>query len=160
VSHTHYWHTQRKFTPKAFKELTAMVQIICTRAKSAPFLLGSTLEVNKEYILMNGAPLSVEENEPAGSDDEYAHEDFYFKHTSVEFDFCKTNQKPYDTLVVACLIAAEVIVVESGSSIEFTTDAYLAELDEGIALFECCYPSRLAQTIVCVSGDRLLPKTT
>lgn len=51
---------------------------------------------------------------------EEAHETFRFERmTNLGFDFCKTAEKPYDTVVVACLIALKNAY---GESVEISSD--------------------------------------
>jgi len=56
--------------------------------------IGTKPKVTKKAISFNG----VEED---------SHETFLISIKSGEMAFCKTNRKPYDSLVVACLIFAE-----------------------------------------------------
>lgn len=62
-----------------------------------------------------------------GVDDD-AHETFYFSVFKTGFNFCKTNVKPYDDVVCACLYIAKLIF---GDDIEVNQDCDLSE-DEDI----------------------------
>jgi hypothetical protein len=65
---------------------------------------GTKPEVAKERIYLNG----IEDD---------SHETFALEFNSGEWQFCKTARKPYDTLVVACLLFAdENNVIEKWSS--------------------------------------------
>lgn len=55
-------------------------------------------EFSKEKVAFNGT-----------AEDEMMHESFWILKGG-EVDFCKTNRKPYDLLVCACLIAAKEIL--------------------------------------------------
>jgi len=50
-------------------------------------------EFTKDHVWFNG-------------NDDLSHETFYLDKESTGFNFCKTARKPYDLLVMACLIAA------------------------------------------------------
>jgi len=65
---------------------------------------------------------------------EYAHEDFAMREHLSEnesFGFCKTAQKPYDTVVVACLIILKHCL---GDSIEVSSDGNASEWANGLTL--------------------------
>lgn len=67
-----------------------------------------------------------------------SHETMCFKFDgSGEWDFCKTNGKPYDTLVVASLMLAEELgIISSWSS---DGDDEYGDFDKGRALYESCH---------------------
>lgn len=58
------------------------------------------------------------------------HETFYLTPSKDEWNFCKTARKPYDLLVVACLIAAHDIL-----GYEVSSDGELEDWAEGIQLY-------------------------
>ena len=76
--------------------------------------IGTKPEINDNFISLNG-------------EGEDSHESFYLQRTgNEEFEFCKTAQKPYDTLVVAVLT----IVSDLGYT-EFSSDGDDEDLEEG-----------------------------
>jgi len=63
-----------------------------------------------------------------------AHEDFIFRHHFKEnlgFNFCKTNNKPYDSVVTACLIIMQHYL---GNAIEVSSDGSLVDFGQGMLL--------------------------
>ena len=80
---------------------------------------GTKPEVTEEVISLNG----LEDN---------SHETFILKFNSGKWQFCKTAMKPYDTLVVACLIFARKNNVIS----EWSSDGEGKDNQAGKELFE------------------------
>jgi len=74
--------------------------------------------LNNEVIIFNGV-------------DEDGHESFRLVFGNSGFNFCKTARKPYDVLVVACLIKAE----ELGLIEKFRSDGDSADLKDGQVLY-------------------------
>lgn len=114
MGYTHYW-TPKNFTQKQWDKYTET----CIKLKSklpkdikiagGDGTLGkSRPEFNKENVWFNGL----------GDD---SHETFSINGDPKRnaWDFCKTERKPYDLLVVACLIAAWKIL-----GFEFSSDGY------------------------------------
>ncbi len=58
------------------------------------------------------------------------HETFCIEPDKLDWDFCKTARKPYDLLVVACLIAAHEIL-----DYEVSSDGGFEDWKEGIELY-------------------------
>lgn len=97
MGYTHYW-TSRGFTGKEWSQLTSATNSIIDRAKQSGIeVAGSDSEgtalINDLQIALNG---------PRGA----ACEPFKLSRTAGR-GFCKTEQLPYDAVVVAVLIAAE-----------------------------------------------------
>jgi hypothetical protein len=97
MGYTHYW-TSRGFTGKKWSQLTSGTTAIIARAKRSGIeVAGSdsegTVQVTDLRIAFNG---------PRGA----ACEPFKLSRTAGR-GFCKTEQLPYDAVVVAVLIAAE-----------------------------------------------------
>lgn len=61
-----------------------------------------------------------------------SHETFLFTHEQVEFEFCKTAQKPYDIAVTAILLLAKDLF---GGSVSLKSDGYVYEWEDGKNLF-------------------------
>lgn len=66
-----------------------------------------------------------------GNGDKDSHETFSIENKPVNFSFCKTARKPYDTVVVACLVVLKNYLK---NDIEITSDGDLEELQPGIDL--------------------------
>lgn len=63
---------------------------------------------------------------------EYAHEDFVLRehfNQGLEFDFCKTAHKPYDTVVVAAL---SILKYRLGDAIEVSSDGEIVDWLPGV----------------------------
>lgn len=121
MGYTHYWRNAKlddgkwgEFTDAVGKILknTDKVQ----RESDNP----GKPEVDDEKVVFNGM----------GDD---GHETFWFDKSGRGFDFCKTARKPYDEVVTACLIAAQIVF---GEDITVTSDGSWAEWSDGAALYE------------------------
>jgi hypothetical protein len=64
---------------------------------------------------------------------ENSHDSFVLSPEVTEFDFCKTAQKPYDTVVTAILVLAKETF---GEAIEVSTDGELEDWNDGLYLYE------------------------
>lgn len=62
-----------------------------------------------------------------------SHETFQITSEDVGFNFCKTAQKPYDTVVTACLIHAKKVF---GGNIRVSSDGNWSEWQSGVLLYE------------------------
>lgn len=62
-----------------------------------------------------------------------SHETFQITSEDVGFNFCKTAQKPYDTVVTACLIHAKKVF---GGNIRVSSDGDWSEWQSGVLLYE------------------------
>lgn len=133
MGYTHYWTFNKPKKGKARlteKKYQSAVKD-CAKLIRAHYIANGGLsgysahtEAGKyDGILFNGE----------GSD---AHEDFSLRATYKEnldsfgdgFNFCKTAQKPYDVVVVACLLILE---HHLGDLIEVSSDGYLDDWYEG-----------------------------
>lgn len=128
-----------------------MISEIIAIAAKEPWSIGSELlwMGSDDVICLNG------KNPNDIDDDSFAYEDFAIERFGSGYQFCKTDRKPYDTVVVASLIAAEVIALRGGTSIQLSSDGDLKDWAEGIKLFEACFPGLLTTSDVRLSGDRL-----
>lgn len=129
---THYMRQpQHCFTPEGFARLRSMVDTLIVCAAHS----GIDIESNgdEDTIWFNGV-------------DEEGHEDFVICFESPArdegFSFCKTAQKPYDAVVVAALIAANIC---SDGRLVISSDGDLEDWQDGLALFEECYPGGFAE---------------
>lgn len=109
MGYTHYWEVKKSLSQTEWDK----------------FYIG----VNK-ILEKNGVPIQYEYDNPKppqiddnivrfnGVGDE-GHETFYFEKEKTGFNFCKTAQKPYDIVVVACLIYAKICF---GDKIRISSD--------------------------------------
>lgn len=130
MGYTHYWYRPVEGEPpeKVFGALLSMSMII----RSSPVPLAGPHgegepEINESGIWFNGR----------GEED--SHETFCFpvqpKHNEWDdqtdplvFEFCKTARKPYDAVVVACLLAAK---HHLGDLIQISSDGNWDEWQDG-----------------------------
>lgn len=135
MGYTHYWEkTNGEITNEqwnAFKEFVS--NLICkTEEGSIENSAGGT---NGGVVICNGdgtgEPTLSDEIICFNGQDEDSHESFYIQRSGGSgFNFCKTARKPYDPVVVACLIEAEKLgIVDSWSS-----DGNESDLQSGINL--------------------------
>lgn len=95
MGYTHYWEKVKDFPDERFALFTQDVKRII-ETTDVPLRMEFDTDhpplVTEEAIHLNG----VEED---------GHETFGIVRDIPGFDFCKTNRKPYDVVVCACLIA-------------------------------------------------------
>lgn len=131
MGYTHYW--ELKSTASNTKYRKALSDIRKLVKENVSILANGMGDINskpqlKGLISFNGI-------------EEEGHETFYLpnsvdkfdfeRHDGKSFDFCKTNQKRYDPVVVACLC---VLKYHLGQSITIRSDGDLKDLQEGIDL--------------------------
>lgn len=115
MGYTHYWNNTKPFTPDFLADVRAVIR--CTdvpllREYNQP---GTKPEIGDSLVAFNG----VGEN---------GHETFCMR-PGEEFDFCKTQCKPYDVAVVAILALA----ADHGLAI-VSSDGCRDEWGQGVAL--------------------------
>lgn len=135
IGFTHYWSRKGKVSETAYKAaITDIIKIVKTVTNKSK--LAKTLDI-APIALANGqgesntAPELVKGVVFNGVENE-AHETFSLPEKAKdldEFDFCKTNRKPYDTVVVACLARLAKV-----KGIKISSDGTESEWSEGIAL--------------------------
>lgn len=126
MGYTHYWTQTRDFTPEQMGDIAASVRKIIETAEkqTVPHTDYSGYPkppVTTEHAIVicggdgTGKPeLTKEKISLNGQGPDLDHETFYFEATRRKEDyqtedqrgwsFCKTARKPYDVVVVACLI--------------------------------------------------------
>ena len=133
MGYTHYWKiTQRLDSPNELHHISwydfleDVEQIISFGYSHFEYAVADPMgerlqdyEISDKYIALNGF----------GSE---AHESFVFTPAVIEFDFCKTAQKPYDNVVTAILILAKEYFPEW---LEVTSDGTKADWQKGYYLF-------------------------
>ena len=139
MGYTHYWEKTKKTKPSTWKKFTTFVENLLTykvNGQKVDNTAGGTCEV---AVIKNG--LGVDE--PVITDDEVLfngdasqgldHETFGIERCDTSgFDFCKTDRKPYDPVVVACLIEAERL----GIIDEWRSDGDASDHEGGVKLHE------------------------
>lgn len=88
---TRYWEFNNLDSEK-FKDFSKMCELIIDSMK----IPVEDVTINETGVRFNGV-------------DEDGHETFNFSLTKSGFNFCKTNMKPYDDLVCACLHVAKIV---------------------------------------------------
>lgn len=68
-----------------------------------------------------------------------AHETMYFEFDNPEFNFCKTNHKPYDVAVTTTLLMLKYHLLKN---IEVSSDGGFDGFEEGIEAFNKIFPKR------------------
>ena len=96
MGYTHYYQLHRELTSAEMSGFLRGAKSIVEQAWDIA-LDGDDTE---EYLIINGV----------GGE---SHEDFYFSRTNLSWNFCKTNQKPYDDVVTALLILARYLFPEA-----------------------------------------------
>jgi len=117
MGYTHYWAQQRAYTVAEWNQISATIQAIIAE---------SSVPVTRERDRPNDAPCFDENNILFNGVGDDGHETFSFTREIApepdyrkgegDFQFCKTASKPYDEIVVACLIAAAEMGVITWSS--------------------------------------------
>ena len=145
MGYTHYWNFNKpkgakiadleKAYQTAIKEIGQVARIW---QKEHP--KGSDLD----HMRLSGYTAHVKKNSYGGCDingkGDLAHENFVLRdHFSQALkdggDFCKTAQKPYDTVIVACLA---ILKYRLGDAIEVSSDGDATDWIEGVALARRC----------------------
>ena len=100
AGYTHYWKPLRDFTDQEWKKILRGAKVIIAKAVAQGIALADGNGNGKpaltpEYISLNGKSSEMYETFSLG------------KAASTDFDFTKTNQKPYDAVVVSILALAK-----------------------------------------------------
>ncbi len=128
MGYTHYWELKEGITPETFANWTEGVKAIVECAIDAGIALGDgngvdAPVIDENLVCFNG----VGEN---------GHETFGIALGDTEYDFCKTNQKPYDAVVTASLIYAKQIF---GDDIKIKSDGDWEDWEGGQLLYETVF---------------------
>lgn len=102
MGYTRYWNVKRDLDDFKFLKFKEICNEIITTF-NIPL---DDIVLNNELIRFNG----VEDD---------AHETFLFSKNEQSFIFCKTQRKPYDEVVLACLLTASIIF---GEDISISSD--------------------------------------
>ena len=128
MGYTHYWDVKKKMDAETFSKFSNSCKKI---AEESGVLLanghgevGTKPTFDDKVVRFNGV----------GED---AHETFSIRIEKEGFSFCKTQQKPYDEVVVACLICLRVYL---GEDVQVSSDGDLEDWKEGTDLFKKVFP--------------------
>lgn len=119
MGYTHYWNV---IDPAVIDEkfpqfVEGATQIIHTAVEAGIKL--ENIEVSENKVVFDGEV-----------------ETFWFERTGESFNFCKTGQEPYDTVVTAALIHAKKVF---GNALKVSSDGNWAEWSDGRLLYETVY---------------------
>jgi hypothetical protein len=125
MGYTHYWTLENGIEQSDWDKFLEGARLIIETAVDA----GIPLEDNSEgaSIYFNGV----------GSG---AHETFVITSEDTGFNFCKTAQKPYDTVATAILIHLKQSL---GSKVVVTSDGEWEDWSDGRLLYETVYDQKI-----------------
>jgi hypothetical protein len=132
MGYTHYWSFKKVAKGKAALSEKAYQKAILECAKiiryySETFGGLSGYSAHCEPKLYGG--LKVNGSERVGSCEDFVMREHLSE--NADFEFCKTNQNPYDTVVTACLI---VLANRLGPIIEVSSDGRRDDWNDGLIL--------------------------
>ena len=122
MGYTHYWNFIEEPSREKFVEFAEGVKQLVATAQEAGIEIADE-EYGDDKIVFNGVGTN-------------SHETFFVSAGGVDFNFCKTAQKPYDTAVTASLILAKKIF---GDNIKISSDGNWSEWESGQLLYESVY---------------------
>ena len=133
MGYTHYFTLSKNTTKEQIKKMIAFTNTAIKLFGDDQIVNGmgdegTKPEVTEDIISLNGK----EDN---------SHETFQLSFNSGEWGFCKTARKPYDMVVVACLIFAE----QNNVIKEWSSDGDDEDHEYGKALFEKANTLELSQ---------------
>jgi len=124
MGYAQYFTIKTAPTKEQIEKFTSMVKLIISKSTVAivdGMGTNNTLpEITNDAVIFNGE----------GDD---SHETFFMEFNDLEWNFVKTNRKPYDTVVTAVLHCASDIM-----DIEIDSDGDEEDKEEGIALYKSC----------------------
>lgn len=145
MGYTHYWSFNKPKDSKAkdleqkYQKAIQEIGKVC-RIWNTEIPKGSS----DDYMRLSGYTAHVKKDAYKGAHingkGDYAHEDFTLREHFNQAvkdggDFCKTAQKPYDTVVVACLA---ILKYRLGDAIEVSSDGDASDWIDGVALARRC----------------------
>ena len=121
MGYTHYWTVENGIEQSQWHKFLEGARQIIGTAQDAGILIednseGSVVSINGRFADM--------------------HEDFVITSDHVGFNFCKTAQKPYDTVVTALLIHLKQSL---GSQVIVTSDGSWLDWEGGRLLYETVF---------------------
>jgi hypothetical protein len=122
MGYTHYFNFIEEPSREKFIEFAEGVKQLVATAQEAGIEIADE-EYGDDKIVFNGVGAN-------------SHETFFVSADGVDFNFCKTAQKPYDTAVTASLILAKKIF---GDNIKISSDGDWSDWESGQLLYESVY---------------------
>ena len=122
MGYTHYWNFIEEPSREKFIEFAEGVKQIVATAQEAGIDIADE-EYGDDKIVFNGVGVD-------------AHETFFVSADGVDFNFCKTAQKPYDIAVTASLIHARKVF---GDNIKISSDGDWSDWEGGQLLYESVF---------------------
>ena len=124
MGYTHYWKKKKETPDKTWKKFVEFCKIAAKQIEGKKTATAGGYYSNDPVKIVGGngqpdtSPIFDKELVSFNGSGEMSHETLYIKRDEVSnFEFCKTAGKPYDVLVVACLVEAESLgVIDSWSS--------------------------------------------
>jgi hypothetical protein len=121
MGYTHYWTIEKQIDESDWEKfLNGAVQIVTTATDAGIALDNDSAE---KIVFINGVG-------------EGAHETFAITATDTGFNFCKTAEKPYDTVVTAILILLKETL---GENVKVTSDGDWNDWQGGQLLYETVF---------------------
>jgi len=121
MGYTHYWEQNSKCSDGQWQGFCDDVRTII-KASDVPVQRGydddREPKITDQQVVFNGV----------GDD---GHETFWFERHGEGFAFCKTARKPYDEIVLACLVAA----MNKGIIHDWSSDGGYKAIDDGRNLY-------------------------
>jgi len=121
MGYSHYWTLKNAIEQTKWEQFLHGARQIIETADAAGIKLEDKSTASEIFINGVGAG---------------AHEDFVITSEDTGYDFCKTGEKPYDTVVTAILIHAKKVF---GDDILITSDGAWHHWDSGRLLYETVY---------------------
>jgi len=137
MGYTHYFKA-KKSTDTNFKEFSDTCKKLYESLPERTNTAGGYYKDDKLEIagsIGEGEPIFNNEIVCFNGKGELSHETFCVAKNGTDFEFCKTARKPYDLLVVACLIAAWQILDYKFSSDGFNSDGTCDDLQPAIDFY-------------------------
>jgi hypothetical protein len=122
MGYTHYWNFIEEPSREKFVEFAEGVKQLVATAQDAGIEIADE-EYGDDKIVFNGVGAN-------------AHETFFVSADGVDFNFCKTAQKPYDIAVTASLILGKKIF---GDNFKVSSDGDWSDWQSGVLLYESVY---------------------
>jgi hypothetical protein len=121
MGYTHYWTIKEPISADAFAKIQEGIKAIIVTATEAGIPIAD--ESTDGIIVFNGVGAN-------------SHETFVIKVGDVEFNFCKTAEKPYDAVVCASLI---LLKKELGDKVTVSSDGGWHNWQGGQLLYETVF---------------------
>jgi hypothetical protein len=134
MGYTHYWYRVKNLPIHAFDQFTgACKNIIAQSGVKICNLEGiGEPEITTFLVAFNGNASVEMDHESFVIERNYIVDEYSHKNEDgLYFAFCKTARKPYDVVVIACLIAAKLYF---GEKIQIKSDGSFTEWQDGIKL--------------------------